>query len=150
MIGTVFILLILILGISAYFYQYKKAREKQQSARSHEGLYIDAINKFLIGFVALKLNSKKMFTALDKNAALSNRARIEYAASELDFHKSFIVSKFLIFVVLSFSILVPSNWVTSASSIHFQILSAMLFSIKQTEEIIDTTISLIRGSVALE
>jgi putative ATP-binding cassette transporter len=149
-IGTLFILLSLILGISAYFYQYKKAREKQQSARSHEGLYIDAINKFLIGFVDLKLNSKKMFTALDKKAALSNRARIEYAGSELDFHKSFIVSKFLIFVVLSFSILVPSNWVTSESSIHFQILTAMLFSIKPTEEIIDTTISLMRGSVALE
>ena len=46
--------------------------------------------------------------------------------------------------------MVPSHWVTSESSIHFQILTAMLFSIKPTEEIIDTTISLMRGSVALE
>ena len=46
-------------GISAYFYQYKKAREKQRSARTQEGRYIDAINKFLIGFIDLKLNSKK-------------------------------------------------------------------------------------------
>ena len=149
-IGVFFILSSLALGISAYFYQYKKAREKQKSARTHEGRYIDAINKFLIGFIDLKLNSKKMSTALNKKAALSNRARIEYAGSELDFHKSFIVSKFLIFVVLSFSIMVPSHWVTSESSIHFQILTAMLFSIKPTEEIIDTTISLMRGSVALE
>ena len=46
--------------------------------------------------------------------------------------------------------MVPSHWVTSDSSIHFQILTAMLFSIKPTEEIIDTTISLMRGSVALK
>ena len=46
--------------------------------------------------------------------------------------------------------MVPSHWVTSESSIHFQILTAMLFCIKPTEEIIDTTISLMRGSVALE
>ena len=54
-----FILSSLALGISAYFYQYKKAREKQKSARTHEGRYIDAINKFLIGFIDLKLNTKK-------------------------------------------------------------------------------------------
>ena len=132
-IGVFFILSSLALGISAYFYQYKKAREKQKSARTHEGRYIDAINKFLIGFIDLKLNSKKMFTALNKKAALSDRARIEYAGSELDFHKSFIVSKFLIFVVSTFQYGAISLG-DSGSSIHFQIRPALFLASSQRKK----------------
>ena len=66
-----FILFSLILDLGV-FLSIQKAREKQRVSRTQEGRYIDAINKFLIGFIDLKLNSKNVQSSLQK-AALSNR-----------------------------------------------------------------------------
>ncbi|WP_028880455.1 cyclic peptide export ABC transporter [Terasakiella pusilla] len=148
-LGFALLLCGLLCGVAAYLFQHKKARISQTVARDGEAQFFETLNDELYGLKELKLNKNKSDDLFSKQFAISEKFRFHYTKSELFFFISFLVSQISLFIILGLAIFLPQGMIADNTTLHFQILTALLFSLKPIEEVVDSIGSITRGGVAL-
>lgn len=150
LLGMAVMLGSLLLGVGTYLLQERKASAHLSVAWADEAAFFGVVDDELGGFKELKLHETRRHRLLDALETVSDRFRLRYARTRLLFFFSFLCSHSFLYGAVALIALLPPDLLAGDSGAHFEMLTAILFSIDPIRSVVEFIEPANHAAVALD